>query len=120
MERLATSILGLKVFSPSLPKLAPNIEQAELQRKITLRTELEQEILQLGSKVVEGALLSSWQEPVAKEGVGQQKQQKKLTAMSGKMVCLRGDIEQLCLLASDTGDAPVEDQAAELDGKTSR
>ena len=119
-ERPTTLVLGPKVFLASLPKPAPTPEQAELQGKITLRAEIEQDVLRSGSKVLEGALVSSWQEPAAKESVGQQKLQKKLVEMAGKLIRLREDIEQLRTLAGGTADTPSEDHAVHLDGQNLR
>ena len=108
------------MFLASLPKPAPTPEQAELQGKITLRAEIEQDILKLGSKVLEGTLLSSWQGPAVKESAGQQKRQKQLQEISSKLLRLREDIEQLRMLAGGTANAPSEDQAVHLGGENPR
>ena len=109
--RSQTSVLGPKVFLASLPKPAPSLERAELQGKIMLQTDVEHEVLKLGSNVLEGVLFSSWQEPSSTEDAGQRKRQKKLTEVSGKLLRLREEIEQLRMLVGGTTEMPSNDQA---------
>ena len=100
-DRRAKSILGSKLFLPDLPKPATTPEQVELKKKIASRTELEQDVLRLGSKLLEAALFSSWQNSATKESASQQKSQKRLIEKSGKLIRLREDIEELGSLVGD-------------------
>lgn len=119
VERSTTSTLGSKIYLRGLPRPAPTIQQIDLHKKITSRRQSEEEILSLGSSHLEDVLLSSWKNPRAKETAGQQRQRKKLTELSRKLLRLREDIDHL-QSSIDGNDNTLVGERVQSDGATSR
>ena len=119
VERQAILTLGPRIFLPGLPRPAPTPEQADLQEKMNLCTQIHREVVSSGSGYLEDVLLSSWQNPGGKEIAGQERQRKKLTELSNKLLRLREDIDHLRSSISDVNNAAL-DQNVQNDGATSR
>ena len=119
MTRSTNSVLGSKFYLPGLPRPPPSTQQVNLHKKIFSRRQLEQEALSSGSSQLEGILLVSWQNPGVKDTAGHQRQRKKLTDLSNKLLRLREDIEQL---QSSIGgnDESLSGQTVQPNGATSR
>ncbi len=106
--RPTTLKLGPKLFLMNLPRPPPTPEQAELRSKTSICTNLERDVLSLGSNALKAALFSSWEDPAAKESSTVQKQQKKLTDISEKIIHLREKIRHLRSLIDNSDDRTAE------------
>ena len=115
VDRPTTSQLGPKLFLSNLPKPPPTAEQAELRFKTGTCTELEREVLTLGSDVLRNTLFSSWEEPAATESASLLKQRKKLQDISERLIRLRGEIYDLRSLVDSSANNAVENLAVDIE-----
>ena len=111
-EHPSTLQLGAKVFLEDMPKPPPSPEQMELLSKTTKCTDLERNVLNLGSNVLKDSISLSWEEPTAKESAGLQKQQKKLTDLAERLNVLREEIQDLRTLIDHPEDGTTGDPKA--------
>ena len=119
VEHSTRSRLGPKIYLSNLPRPPSTPHQVDLQKKIAARILLEKETLTLESSHVEDVLLSSWQNPGAKDTTNQQRQRKRLTELSSKLLRLRQDINQLQHTLGDSVDA-LDDQTVTSNSAYSR